>query len=513
MNRLVLLTLLVSLVAAPVWAQAAESGVPAARVKLIAPFLGEQTVGVVYVDLTRVNLEPLREALVKLVPDAEKEITQSAAVASAAIEQFVGAGIRGFYAVGMVTAPLSPYDYGFFVVPLAPGTDEAALVQLIRQRGPWRDIQSKRVGPVLVLGSSTMLAQLDAMKPTAGPEWERAFAAAGDATVRGVFVMPATTRRALEEMMPVLPESVGGGPSSVVTHGVLWAAVGANLSEKTTLRVVVQSQDSVAAEALLQLVHRAAERHEQVVKTVPGLEKLLQALMPKQEGDRLVLDAREDVLGALAEATVPAVTAARESAQRVQSMNHMKQLGLAMHNYHEVKKTFPPAASRDAQGKPLLSWRVHILPYLEEPGLYEQFHLDEPWDSPHNKALLAQMPQVFRSPASKSRKPGYTNYVVPVGPGTVFEGPEGRSFRDIRDGTSNTIMILEVDDAHAVPWTKPDDWTYDRENPTSGLGGLYPHVFHAALCDGSIHALALEVDPEVLRRLLECNDGKFVQTP
>ena len=75
-----------------------------------------------------------------------------------------------------------------------------------------------------------------------------------------------------------------------------------------------------------------------------------------------------------------------------------------MHNYHDTYGTFPPAATTDGADKPLLSWRVAILPFLEQQPLYEQFHLDEPWDSPHNKTLIEQMPQVYAIPGSPTKE-------------------------------------------------------------------------------------------------------------
>src|SRR5690606_17108762 len=146
------------------------------------------------------------------------------------------------------------------------------------------------------------------------------------------------------------------------------------------------------------------------------------------------------------------------------------------HNHHDTYGSLPAHATYDDQEKPLLSWRVHVLPFIEQQALYDQFHLDEPWDSEHNKALIAQMPEIFLSPKSgHTADQGLSNYVVPVGEEFLFDGTaEGASFRRVTDGTSNTIALLEVDDENAVPWTAPEDWEYDEENPTRGLFGIYP---------------------------------------
>jgi len=151
---------------------------------------------------------------------------------------------------------------------------------------------------------------------------------------------------------------------------------------------------------------------------------------------------------------LPAAGAARGAARKAQSINNQKQIGLAMHNFADVNKAFPAGYSADENGKPLLSWRVHILPYLEGQALYNQFHLEEPWDSEHNKELIKQMPEVYRSPRS-SAVAGKTTYLGVGGADGVFVRPEdgnhlGIEFQLIRDGTSNTAMTVEVIDQRAV---------------------------------------------------------------
>ncbi|HEY8503525.1 MAG TPA: DUF1559 domain-containing protein, partial [Gemmataceae bacterium] len=156
---------------------------------------------------------------------------------------------------------------------------------------------------------------------------------------------------------------------------------------------------------------------------------------------------------------LPAVQKVREAAARAQSQNNLKQIGLAMHNYHDTHGTFPAAAITDKQGRPLLSWRVAILPYLDQNNLYQQFKLDEPWDSEHNKKLLEKMPEIYAPVRGKAPQPHSTYYQVFTGPGTPFAGPKGLHFREFKDGLSNTLLVVEA--GVAVPWTKPQDIPYD----------------------------------------------------
>jgi type II secretory pathway pseudopilin PulG len=219
------------------------------------------------------------------------------------------------------------------------------------------------------------------------------------------------------------------------------------------------------------------------------------------------------VIGILVALLLPAVQAAREAARRSQSMNNLKQLMLALHNNHDVRKRFPAHASYDAEGKPLLSWRVYILPFLEAGELYKQFHLDEPWDSPHNKQLIDFMPDVFANP-NLVGEAGKTNYLAVVGSECVFNGTAmGMSFRSITDGTSKTILLVEADADRAVTWTKPDDWQYDANNPAAGLGGLRPGGWLAAFADGSVQFISNDVDRETLKALFTRAGQEVVEVP
>ena len=157
--------------------------------------------------------------------------------------------------------------------------------------------------------------------------------------------------------------------------------------------------------------------------------------------------------------------------------------------------------------KPLLSWRVHLLPHLENGNLYEQFHLDEPWDSEHNKKLIDQMPQVYRYFMSHVGDEGKTVYLAVIGPGTAFE--RGKIVNlDVPDGMSNTIMLVQVSDERAVIWTKPDDWEFDPERPMDGLMGQRDDGFLVLAMDTKAHLVKPDFDRETFKRLVIRNDGQ-----
>jgi prepilin-type processing-associated H-X9-DG protein len=205
---------------------------------------------------------------------------------------------------------------------------------------------------------------------------------------------------------------------------------------------------------------------------------------------------------------LPAVQAAREAARRSQCVNNLKQIGLAMLNYESANGVFPPALTLDPEGNPLLSWRVLLLPYLDDSGLYEQFKLDEPWDSPHNKPLLAKMPKVYECPSLPQAGSENSIYQVMIGPGTLFEKAEGIATKDVTDGSSNTLMVLES--KAPIPWTQPSGLALQANKPIEGLGSGHPGGFNALFADGSVRFIKNSTSPTTLEALATRNGGEVV---
>ncbi|MDP1563743.1 MAG: DUF1559 domain-containing protein [Pirellulaceae bacterium] len=212
---------------------------------------------------------------------------------------------------------------------------------------------------------------------------------------------------------------------------------------------------------------------------------------------------------------LPAVQQARDAARRTQSQNNLHNIVLACHNYHDSMGRFPAAFSQSDDKEPLLSWRVHILPYLEQQNLYDRFKLDEPWDSPHNLALLELMPDLYRG-ANSQAPPGYTVYLGVTGKDAPFGMPSrtgqgsaasGYRFADFVDGSSNTIMGLEVSDELAVPWTKPDSDINIAEFDSNLFYGQFPGGVNAFRADGSVEMVG-PMPNDIWKIFFQINDGQ-----
>ena len=222
---------------------------------------------------------------------------------------------------------------------------------------------------------------------------------------------------------------------------------------------------------------------------------------------------------------LPAVQKVREAAARAKSTNNLKQIAIAMHAYHDANGAMPPAAIVDKKtGKPLLSWRVAILPYVEQGHLYEQFKLDEPWDSPANLRAASYLPPVYADPRmpakfkkiggeiGKPEMPDMTYYKVFTGKDTAFpDTGKGVQLHRIADGTSNTIMAVSGGDP--VIWTKPDDIPFDPKKPLPDLSKPFD-ILLVAMCDGSVRAIVWKsLDEATRKNLIMASDGNPVYIP
>ena len=199
---------------------------------------------------------------------------------------------------------------------------------------------------------------------------------------------------------------------------------------------------------------------------------------------------------------LPAVQAAREAARRMQCSNHEKQIGRALHDYHDANGALPPLYTVDDEGNPLHSWRVLILPYIEHRSLHDQIRLDEPWDSEYNRQFHDQMPRIFKCPSNP--QPGCCYSAIAGGafiPAEEAGSVTGLKLSDITSGISNTLAVVEVRDAFC--WMAPTaDISLEKFVQGTGAGSYHTGGFNATLLDGSVRFIRTnEIAPETLRAM------------
>jgi serine/threonine protein kinase len=236
------------------------------------------------------------------------------------------------------------------------------------------------------------------------------------------------------------------------------------------------------------------------------LEYALRATTVRREGPTIHLPLRVDLdLPRQGTDLVRAVEEVQVMSRRVVCTNQFHQLALAMHTYAQDHGHLPPAVVCSKEGRPLYSWRVLLLPYLQQEKLYRQFNLNERWDSEQNRKLLTQMPAVFRHPLTADERTR-TCYQVFDGPGAAFEGKKAFRLTDFPDGTANTLLLAEA--AEAVPWTKPADLPYRPDGPLPKLGGHFKAGVCAAMADGSAIFVTHKVKAETLRAAITRNGNE-----
>ncbi|MFO1062268.1 MAG: DUF1559 domain-containing protein [Pirellulales bacterium] len=195
-----------------------------------------------------------------------------------------------------------------------------------------------------------------------------------------------------------------------------------------------------------------------------------------------------------------------------QDANNMKQIALALHIYHDVHGSFPPQALTDKDGKKLLSWRVLILPYLEQAALFKSFKLDEPWDSPHNLPLSQVIVPTYSDASLRGKEANHTRFLVPLSEKSIFGRPgKPARMRDITDGTSNTLFCMQVPVEKSVPWAKPEDIRFDSPE---AFAKLYPappkNRILIGIADGSVRTLTKESFQKVFEPLTTMNGGEVI---
>ena len=212
----------------------------------------------------------------------------------------------------------------------------------------------------------------------------------------------------------------------------------------------------------------------------------------------------------------PAISTPRSVGRRVSCGNNLKQIVLALHDYHDIYGSLPPTYIADKNGRPMHSWRVLILPFIEQKPLYAKYRFDEPWDGPNNSKLAATIMKAYSCPAEHSQKGSAasleTDYVAIVGDHTAWQGEKALDFTAFQDGTSKVLMVVEVHHS-GIHWMEPRDLHVSQMAPTinpkhgQGISSAHPGGAQVGLADGAIRFLPDETPQDVLRSHIQIDDG------
>jgi hypothetical protein len=473
--------------------------------EILHPYLTPGTAVVGHLNASKLDAPAMFETMRKWTGQPADQTAPQERVFAEKLEAFKAAGGKHIYM--LLDLADVPFGSPLLLVPLE-GANEHKLTELAKSLG----LSTAKREEVLLVGKPDQLKRPPADMPRQARLVD-AFIAAGDTAVQAIVIPSDDHRRAAEELMPKLPKELGGGDAKKLVRGIEWVAIGANAPPKLRVTATIGTNSPQVAANIgdtIKTVLTSLAAQAEAGKAEPEIVKMLKSVTPKVDGDRLTLAVNDQRSNGVSLETllIPALSQSRRKAQQSQSINNLKQIALAMHMHMDQHRTLPPAFTAK-NGKPLLSWRVAILPYIEQAEMHKQFHLDEPWDSEHNRQFIARMPQIYRSPASKAAA-SKTVYLVPRGDETMFPGTEGVKLPDVRDGLSYTLMVVAVSDDQAVEWTRPDDWQFSPENPTKGLGGHFEGMFEAAMGDGSVRMLKLNMDQKVLKALFTRNGGEQV---
>jgi Protein of unknown function (DUF1559) len=490
-----------------------------------------------------------REMLTKAGPEAmaafNKRFLPAPATLESATVYVLPPGEDGPAAVGALLAFSEDFDQAKVLKSLLPEAKERNHFGQTYMEDLKAELTMKIVnGRTLLVSNNAMMPRLLAYDAKDTGAMTQHFAAAANKAVYAALDMAALPKESFDQ----IPDAFR--PLTTAKEAVLSGELGKELALKLTVRyadaVAASEADQAARDGLklarTQMEHMIQDAEKKVTSppkdksasltnmpealndlmalaSIKSLDQIMANPPMTKQGDSLVMEYRFDpsnpqtVASTMAMAIgvmVPAVTNTKMAATRMQGQNNLKQLAIAMHSYHAETGTFPAHAiyTKDKK-RPLLSWRVSLLPYLDQDALYKQFKLDEPWDSDDNKKLIAKMPAVFADPdATATRESGQTHYQAFVGGGAGFRvESKGTKLVDIVDGTSTTIMFAVA--TNPVTWTKPDDLTYAANKPLPKLG-IAGKAFSVAMFDGAVKSIEPKTPERVIRAMITMAGGELI---
>lgn len=470
-----------------------------------------------YVDLDAVDLGACLDWANEqnlVPPDFAPQLTIMTGAAKEFLRQAKKAGADHVFAL-VRQEDLNLNGSALFVVSIADGHDADETFKSLNQSLgliKFSDFEMEVWNNVVIGGTRKQIARVKNKPIVERPDVVTAWQKFGGQDAGLMIFGNQDVRRVIRELWPELDSPFEKMTGALIADNLIGAGITIDLPTELGAKVILQAADSESASEF----RDAANALKKI-----GLSKLgematpedvsfLSTITPEVSGNDVVLDLgpvlRDNVQ---LERLLVSIFNVRGTSQQT---NKIRMIILAMLNFESAHRAFPAYAVFDKNEKPLLSWRVQILPFVDENELYQKFKLDEPWDSPHNIKLVDQMPLVFADSSAdlaELKRAGKTRFVMPYGESCFFSGTEGTTLDQILDGSSNTIAVVTVVPDAAVIWTKPGDWNVDLENPKKGLFNDTYTAANIARGDGSSELLDSGISSETLKSLITKDGGEI----
>ncbi len=453
------------------------------------PFIEQSTFVVLDVDIEKIDVRKSAEWILKLMGSPDENMTvRSAAMAGGFLDSLKAAGVKHVF---LTASTRSLMDGGpLLIVPCQNPAVVKGLASVVVQMAPKETPQKIHVAEELVLVGAT--AAIDRVLATPGSERADLILPLKDPDRLDHTIVIALPDEASKELSAFWPDRLpNDAPFQFSPRGMMEdirrVVVSFRLPPEPRVHARIETRDVKAAARVITVV-------KNVIALSPQAE---QAVSIEADIEDVILEMSPDTLAkVIADVTAPA---RRRAGQQV-TMNSLKQIGLAMHNYYGVEKHLPPRSLTDRDGKALLSWRVTLLPYLEQLALYNRFKLGQPWDGEDNKRL-GQL--AITGLTEGGSKPNQTRFRAPVYPGSLWDGEgDPKTFQDVIDGTSRTIAAIHAPADAAVEWSNPEPWVLSIEDPASTVFGDRDRVT-VLLLDGSARVFTKDqLDNEKLKAML-----------
>jgi hypothetical protein len=510
------LTFIVALLAQTTFGQTPADQV----IEYLKPTLDTQTVAVLNVDLARLDMETFEQQLSAHISEptpaklVQQQIQQYASAYSA-IEEAGASELNVVYRIG----PLKTENR---LVALKCENEAASqkVVEALKDFpgifGVQADIRFR--DDLVVIGTSENIGISWTKAAVNPPNWytlhdeaelkalSHSLQSAGDSPVRFGLTISADQKRALVEFGP---KTIAADPQSSIEN---LTSLSAGIDPtKQSIRVQLETatpESAVAFATQLTNSFLGVARLPALQANLPGLAKWLGSVSFERSDSRLNWTMENDAYTSALQGIASPIAQSFKRQRYSQSISKLREIMIALHNYHDANGQFPPAFSTNDENRPLLSWRVQILPYLGQLQLYRQFKLDEPWDSEANRKAAKTIPAIY-SGGLGDELGTQTRFVAPFGATALAADPI--RLQDIADGSSNTIAVVEVSPSQAVDWAKPDKFSIDHDNLKSLLIEEGDSGFWAGFSDASIHFVPSEVNEDDLKNLMLTSDGNEVK--